>query len=60
MADNFDGVPCPVPGLDRCNNGNTLASPTVSPDPGRELTVFVSFATRNLTADGNENIIVRA
>ena len=58
MADNFDGVPCPVPGLDRCNNGNTLASPTVSPDPGRELTVFVSFATR--TADGNENIIVRA
>ena len=30
----------------------------MSPDPGRELTVFVSFATR--TADGNENIIVRA
>ena len=57
VVDNFDGVSCPVAGLDRCNNGNTLASPVVSPDPGRSLTVFVSFATR--TADGNENIIVR-
>ena len=23
-VDNFDGVACPVPGLDRCNTGNTL------------------------------------
>jgi hypothetical protein len=58
VADTFDGVACPVAGLDRCNFGNTLASPTVSPSPERELSVFVSFATR--TADGNENIVVRA
>ena len=57
-VDNFDGVDCPVPGLDRCNNGNTLSSPTVSPDPLNAQTVFVSFATH--TANGNENVIVRA
>jgi hypothetical protein len=58
VVDNFGGVACPVPGLDRCNTGNTLTSPTVSPDTGRELTIFASFATR--TEDGNENIVARA
>jgi len=37
-------VACPVPGLDRCNNGNTLSSPTVAPDPANAAHVFVSFA----------------
>lgn len=37
-------VACPVPGLDRCNNGNTLSSPTVAPDPSDASHIFVSFA----------------
>ena len=37
-------VSCPVSGLDRCNDGNTLSSPTVAPDPGNAAHVLVSFA----------------
>jgi hypothetical protein len=37
-------VACPVPGLDRCNNGNTLTSPTVAPDPSDSKRVFVTYA----------------
>jgi hypothetical protein len=40
-------VACPVPGLDRCNDGNTLSSPTVAPDPNDAARVFVSFAERD-------------
>lgn len=41
------GVACPVPGLDRCNDGNTLSSPTVAPDPANANHLFVSFAENN-------------
>jgi len=37
-------VSCPVSGLDRCNDGNTLSSPTVAPDPGNAARVLVTFA----------------
>jgi hypothetical protein len=37
-------VSCPVPGLDRCNDGNTLSSPTVAPDPDDANHLFVTFA----------------
>jgi hypothetical protein len=37
-------VACPVSGLDRCNDGNVLSSPTVAPDPNNAAHVFVSFA----------------
>jgi len=37
-------VTCPVSGLDRCNNGNTLSSPVVAPDPANANRLFVSFA----------------
>ena len=41
------GVACPVSGLDRCNNGNTLSSPTVAPDPNNANHLFVTFAENN-------------
>jgi hypothetical protein len=40
-------VGCPVPGLDRCNDGNTLSSPVVAPDPGDANHLFVTFAENN-------------
>jgi hypothetical protein len=40
-------VTCPVPGLDRCNDGNTLSSPTVATDPALSNHLFVSFAENN-------------
>lgn len=42
---NLSGqVSCPVPGLDRCENGNILSSPTVAPDPQKAEHLSVSFA----------------
>ncbi len=49
-------VPCPVSGLDRCNDGNTLSSPTVAPDPGNAAHVFVAFAMND--TEGGETITV--
>jgi hypothetical protein len=49
-------VACPVPGLDRCNNGNTLSSPTVAPDPADASHVFVAFA--ELDGTGGERVVV--
>ena len=52
----FNNVACPMPGLDRCNNGNVLSSPTVSVDPIDPNHVYVAWATS--TGNGNEDIIV--
>ena len=52
----FNNVPCPVPGLDRCNDGNILSSPTVSVDPVDPNHVYVAWATS--TGGGNEDIRV--
>jgi hypothetical protein len=48
-------VTCPMPGLDRCNDGNTLSSPIVAPDPSDATHVFVSFAERD--GSGGERIV---
>jgi hypothetical protein len=53
----FTNVTCPVAGLDRCNDGNVLSSPTVAVDSTNANHVFVAFASN--TAAGNENIVVR-
>ena len=52
-------VACPVPGLDRCNDGNTLSSPTVAPDPGNQNRVFVSFAESD-GASGERIVVVES
>jgi hypothetical protein len=49
-------VPCPVSGLDRCNDGNTLSSPTVAPDPNNDTHIFVAFAMTDTA--GGESITV--
>lgn len=51
---SFDNVVCPVPGLDRCNDGNILSSPTVSVDARDPDRVFVTYAHR--VGDDNEEI----
>ena len=50
-------LPCPVPGLDRCNNGNVLASPTIAVDDNNSNHVYVAYATN--TAAGNEDVLVQ-
>jgi hypothetical protein len=50
-------VVCPVPGLDRCNNGNVLSSHMVAVDDTNANHVYVAYA--NNTAAGNENILVQ-
>jgi hypothetical protein len=50
-------VACPVPGLDRCNNGNNLSSFTVAVDDTNANHVYVAYAQN--TSATNENIVVR-
>jgi len=62
----FNTVPdCQVangfPGLDRCNNGNLLSSPTVAVDDTNANHVYVAWATNTATVNpglGNENVMV--
>ena len=56
VVSTFANVPCPMPGLDRCNDGNVLSSPTVSADPLNASHVYVAWATS--TETGNEDIRV--
>ncbi len=50
-------VPCPVPGLNRCNDGNNLSSPTVAVDDTNANHIFVSYGVN--TAANNENILLQ-
>ena len=52
---SFTSVTCPVSGLDRCNDGNTLASPMVAVDDLDPSHVYVAFASS--TGAGGENVI---
>jgi hypothetical protein len=49
-------VGCPVPGLDRCNNGNMLSSPTIAFDQNN--VAYVGFAAAD--GQGGENVSVWA
>ncbi|MPR10490.1 PASTA domain-containing protein [Microvirga tunisiensis] len=55
------GVTCPVPGLDRCNDGNTLSSPTVAPNPdtAKPNHLFVSFA-ENDGVSGERIVVIES
>jgi hypothetical protein len=50
-------VICPMPGLDRCNDGNLLSSHVVAVDDTDANHLYVAYATS--TADGNEDVIIR-
>lgn len=50
-------VPCPVPGLNRCNDGNNLSSPTVAVDDENANHIFVSYAVN--TGPNNENVLLQ-
>ena len=47
VATMSGAVTCPIAGLDRCNDGNTLSSPTVATDPDNANHISVSFAENN-------------
>ena len=49
-------VSCPVPGLDRCNNGNNLSSFIVAVDDTNANHVYVAYAQNTSMT---ENVIVR-
>ena len=51
------GSPCTMPGLDRCNDGNTLSSFTVAVDDTNSNHVYVAYAQN--TSAANENVLVR-
>ena len=55
VATMSGAVACPVSGLDRCNDGNTLSSPTVAPDPDDATRLFVTFAETD--GAGGERIV---
>jgi hypothetical protein len=54
----IDRCHCPVAGLDRCNNGNLLSSPTVAPDDSDPSRIYVAYAVN--TSARNDDIVVRA
>jgi len=45
----IQNVTCPVPGLDRCNDGNILSSPTIAPDDLDDMRVYLVVATTTAT-----------
>jgi hypothetical protein len=49
-------VQCPVAGLDRCNNGNTLDSPTVAADDTNPSHVYLAWAQDN--QNGGDDVVV--
>ncbi len=73
IATGVNPVVCPVPGLDRCNNGNTLRSHTVAVDDTNANHLYAAYATNTiapapvppgnaptpLTTLGNENVLVQ-
>jgi Abnormal spindle-like microcephaly-assoc'd, ASPM-SPD-2-Hydin len=50
-------VRCPVPGLDRCNDGNLLSSHTVAVDDMNPNVIYAAYAFS--TASDNEEVRVR-
>ncbi|MFI5394110.1 MAG: COG1361 S-layer family protein [Candidatus Binatia bacterium] len=48
-------VSCPVPGLDRCNDGNILSSHMVAVDDTNAAHLYAAFATH--TGAGNEDVV---
>jgi hypothetical protein len=48
--------PAPLPGLDRCNDGNIINSPTVGVDPTDPNHIYVAWATS--TSSSNEDILL--
>lgn len=58
IATGVSYVTCPVPGLDRCNNGNNLSSWTVAVDDTNASHLYVSYSV-NTSPGVNENILVQ-
>lgn len=52
----FTSLPCPVAGLDRCNSGNLLSSPTVAVDDLDPNHIYVAYATSS--AAGTDDVMV--
>jgi hypothetical protein len=55
---NVSDVACPVPGLDRCNNGNILSSHMISVDDTNANHIYVAYAT-NTSTGINEDVLIQ-
>jgi hypothetical protein len=53
---SFQTPVCPVPGLDRCNDGNLLSSATVAVDESNSSHIYAAWAT-STAARKNEDIV---
>ena len=56
VAITISDVTCPIPGLDRCNNGNALSSPTIAVDDLRPSNVYLGYAQTN--REGGQDVLV--
>ncbi|HEX3579241.1 MAG TPA: hypothetical protein VHY33_11820 [Thermoanaerobaculia bacterium] len=53
-------VQCPVAGLDRCNDGNTLSSPTLAVDDHHADRVYLAFAGTNSQHTGQNIGVIQS
>jgi hypothetical protein len=53
----FQSVSCPIPGLDRCNDGNAISSPTVAVDGLDKDHIYIAWAT-STTSGKNDDVMV--
>ena len=58
MVASISRVSCPIPGLDRCNDGSDMSSHTVAVDDTDPSHLFVAYAATS-TAGVNEDVIMR-
>jgi hypothetical protein len=58
VATGITRVTCPIPGIDRCNDGSDLTSQMVAVDDTNANHVYVSYAV-NTSNNVNENVIVQ-
>jgi hypothetical protein len=66
VAMGVNPVACPIPGVDRCNGRNTLASPIVAVDDTNSSHLYAAYATNTVPGGGtcmnqntcNENVII--
>jgi hypothetical protein len=60
IATGVNAVACPVAGLDRCNDGNTLRSHTLAVDDTNSNHLYAAYAVNTAAGNpGNDNVLVQ-
>jgi hypothetical protein len=61
--EGLDRCHCPIAGIDRCNNGNLLSSPTVAVDDTNSSRIYAAFTVNSIdpiTSARNDDVVVKA